>query len=123
MDRGKKSRKKVALAAKKNITKYHMNNLKSFVEKILKKTIAERKVYFNDINVDEIKLIEEIFVNFLASNIDVDVESYRVLKRLKSFLYTFVKKNRSISLKRRFLKTLRGLALIKILFPFVLEAL
>ena len=80
-------------------------------------------MYFNDINVNEIKLIEEIFVNFLASNIDVDVESFRVLKRLKSFLYSFVKKNRSISLKRRFLKTLRGLALIKILFPFVLEAL
>ena len=99
----------------------HILKLVSFIKKILCMSNTDRINYFHSIPETEIKLILEIITNFLNENIEVDYKSYSLLKRIKIFLYKLVDKKSSIKIKRRLLKSIKGLQLVAVLFPLALN--
>ena len=114
---------KINTIAQVKLNDKHIKKLKKFIEKIIKLNHIERISYFQTIEPKEINLISEIILNFLNLNIKLDSRSYNLLKRVRDKLYLLTKKKTSVKIKRLILKSIKGLGIIKILFPLALKVI
>lgn len=101
----------------------HVEKIVQFAKKLLKLSQTERLLYLENIKNNEIDLISEIVLNFLRCNIKSDSESKSILERVKKYLYILASKRKSISIKKKILKSLKGLNILNILLPLALKVL
>ena len=69
-----------------SLTSLHIQNLKTFIKKIIKLKQVERVSYFNKIKKSELDLIREIVTNFLNGNVKYDTNSFNLLKRVRDII-------------------------------------
>lgn len=86
-------------------------------------TNSERIAYLSRSKKEEIRIISEIVHNFLKCNIKCDTQSLRRMRRVKKYLYQLASKKISFSSKRQILQSLKGLNILNILLPLVLNTL
>ena len=84
---------------------------------------SERKVYFVSIPKQELILISEIVLNFLNDRFHVPAFKFKLLKRIKNSIRKLADKKVSLKNKRIILSSIKGLQIINILLPIVLEIL
>ena len=104
---------------KKKLTIKHAKLLRGFTDKILEMTHSERLQYFKNINEGELKFIEEIVLNFLNNNIKAPPETFSEMKKIKSFLRSFVKTKGRFKYKKTLLSSLKGLSMVAYILPLV----
>ena len=117
--------KKTRLEKNLRQKKSHFNRLKIFIKKIHGLTHSDRLEYIKKISKIEINFINEIVCNFLKKKIKIKQKHFKLytrLKRLRSDLWKLADKNNSISLKKKILSSIRGLAILNFLLPIVKEA-
>ena len=110
-------------ASKIRLNSEHVKKLISFIEKILQLSQTERAIYFKSIKSAEIDLVTEIILNFIECNVKHDNSSLQILKRVKNYMYMLASKKTSIALKKKILQSLKGLNILNIVLPLVLNAL
>ena len=89
--------------------------LLEFLQKLNKLKSSERLKYFNSISQDEVKLLSELAVNFLQSNLVVDYRSYKLLHRVKKYVRDLASKLTSYKIKKKLLQTVQGLNIVNVL--------
>ena len=106
---------------KEVINNVHLEKIENLAKKILKFKQSDRYLYFKTISNQDIKLISEIILNFLKNNLEVDFESFNLLKRVKKELYTLSSKKISYKNKRALLFSIKGLHIINLVLPLFLD--
>ena len=101
----------------------HKELLLEFLRKLNKLKSSERLIYFNSISQAEVKLLSELAVNFLQSNLNVDYRSYKLLDKIKRYVRDLASKIKSFAFKKKLLQTVHGLNIVNILIHLGLNTL
>ena len=110
---------------KSETKKTYFKRLKIFIKKIHGLTHSYRLKYIKKISKIEKNYLNEIVCNFLKKKIKIKQKHFQLytrLKRLRSDLWKLADKNNSISLRKKILSSIRGLAILNFLLPIVKEA-
>ena len=94
-----------------------------FAKKLLKYSHIEKVEYFKAIKREELDLITEIVLNFIKCNIKHDSNSLKLLRRVKTYMYTIASKKAGLSVKKKILQSLKGLNILNIILPLVINQL
>ena len=101
----------------------HMKKIIALAKKIQSFSSTEKVEYFKLVKSDEIDLITEIVLNFIKCNIKYDSNSFKLLERVKSYMYLIASKKVSKSIKKKILQSLKGVNILNILLPLVINQL
>ena len=108
---------------KTKLDSLHIKKLVTLLRQLEKLNQTERLNYMKSITKSEIKLISEIIHNLLNFNTKTDFKSLSILKRVKNYLYKLSSKRSSYLLKKKILKSLKGLNILNIIIPLALNTL
>ena len=87
------------------VASVHMKKIIALAKKIHSFSSTEKIEYFKHFKLvksDEIDLISEIVFNFIKCNIKYDSNSFKLLQRVKSYMYMIASKKVSKSIKKKF---------------------
>lgn len=101
----------------------HFNKLINFLKQITKLSNSERLRYIDKFTNEELNYISEIVLNFLNNKLKTGFIEFNTLKNTRKELHSLVSKSKSYRLKRKLLKTLKGLNILNILLPLALNTL
>lgn len=100
-----------------------LSNLKKVVSKLNHLSPIEKLEFLKNIDNKHLKIILEIFYNFIRGNLLVNQRSYKNLKKHKKLIYKFISRKTSSISKKKILKTLQGLNILCILIPLAAKTL
>ena len=102
-----------------NLKKSYFNTLFKFSIFLSKLSLKQRIKYFSKIPKRELKLITEITVNLLQSNIPVPFEVFKLLGKVKDIIRMLADISISDKKKREVLTGLRGSQYISLILPYL----
>ena len=100
-----------------------MNSVRGIVNELIRLNQKRRFEYLKSISNRDIALIREILINVINGNINVGYDRYILLKRVKKYIYKLVSKTTSIKLKKKILASIKGLQILSLVLPLVIEFL
>ena len=100
-----------------------LKTVKNFAKKLFKLINSERLTYMKKISKKEVDIVSELILNFLHGNIRSDQKSIDLLRRIKKCLYLLVNRKSGIKIKRIILSSLKGINILNIILPLVLNTL
>ena len=100
-----------------------LDSVKRFVNELTGLNQKQRFEYLKTISNRDIALIREILINVINGNINVGYDRYILLKRVKKYIYKLVSKTTSIKLKKKILASIKGLQILSLVLPLVIEFL
>ena len=110
-------------AGKIKLNSLHMRKIIDFAKKINKFSNLEKVDYFKLIKRNEIDLLSEIVLNFIKCNIKHDSSSFKLLYRVKRYVYMLASKKVSTAIKKKILQSVKGLNILNILLPLLINQL
>ena len=93
--------------------------IKKFIEKYLSIKLEKRGLI--DFTKEEIDFVSEICLNFLKTNIKAGFTKISLLKKVRNEIRLLSRKKFGRGIKRKILKSLKGIHLLNILLPIALD--
>ena len=106
-----------------NLNHTNVCEVRDFIIKLNKLNQRERVKYLKEISVRELAIIGEVILNIIHKNIPIEYNKFSLLKRVKKYLYLLTSKKNSNKIKRGVLSSIKGLHILSIIFPVVLDFL
>ena len=98
---------------------YRLDKTRDLIRRLAGLSQVERIVYFKNISLHEIEIIEDILLNVVRGNVPLNKKIFNYLKRIKKYIYLLISKKISKKTKKRILYSLKGLQIITLLLPIV----
>ena len=100
-----------------------MDSVRIIVNELTGLNQKQRFEYLKSISIRDIALIREILINVIKGNISVGYDRYILLKRVKKYIYKLVSKTTSTKLKKKILASIKGLQILSLVLPLVVDFL
>jgi len=108
---------------KNKVGKEHLNKVLHLAKTIHNLPYIEKIKYLKKLSNENVDLLSEIVLNFLKGKLRIDFQSYKLLHRVKNEVRILSSKIKKYPFKKKLLVSLKGLKILSVILPMVIQYL
>ena len=105
------------------VNDFRLSEVRQLVTRLKALNQLERVEYFKSISNNDLEIITELLINVIKGNVPIPAKVFKILKRVRKYIYVLISNKISNQRKKRILYSLKGLKIISLIVPIVLNLL